>query len=104
MTEPDPLKSLLHEWKSPEPGDALDRQVLNAYRASVPPAERQPATWRRLLTARISIPVPVLLAAAAAVLLFFWFRPAPAPSSPPDSPGVVTHLNATGFEPLPNGE
>jgi hypothetical protein len=52
--------------------------------------------------------VPVLLAAAALVALFLWLRPTPAPSAPAAPgdvpPGVLTQLNVSGFQPLPNGE
>jgi hypothetical protein len=36
--------------------------------------------------------------------LYFWLRPAAAPPMPAETPGVVTRLNTSGFQPLPNGE
>ena len=57
----------------------------------------------RLVNARIGIPVPVLLAAAAALALFLFFRPASTPSAPPQTPGVLTQLNVSGFQPMPDG-
>jgi hypothetical protein len=104
MTGPDPLDALLREWKSPEPGAELDEQVVTAYRAAVPSAPLRAPAWRRFWGARISVPAPLLLAAMAALVLFFWYRSTSVPSPPPHAAGVVTRLNATGFEPLPNGE
>jgi hypothetical protein len=108
MTERDPMRELLREWQSPEPAAEFDERVAEAYRAEFPIGRRPTAPWRRLLGARISIPVPVLLAAAAVVALFLWLRPRSAPIVPaiPGDvpPGVLTQLNVSGFQPLPNGE
>ena len=104
MTEHDPLRALLREWKSPEPEAKLDEKVVDAYRATVRNEQRRPTAWRRFWSAKISIPAPLLLAAMAVAALFFWFYSTSAPRTPPDTAGVVTRLNATGFEPLPNGE
>ena len=104
MKEPESLDTLLREWKAPEPAAELDRRVLSAYRSAARPAWRG-LRWRSLWTLRISVPVPVLLAAAVVVFaLFFWLRPTPAPAASPETSGVVTRLNASGFQPLPNGE
>jgi hypothetical protein len=101
MTEPDPLDSVLREWQAPDPPAGLDREVLVAYRSAVP---RPAPFWHRFWTRRISLPAPALLAAAIVILgLFIWLRPLAQPSSP-DPSGVVTQLNATGFQPLPNGD
>jgi hypothetical protein len=101
MKEPEPLDTLLREWKAPEPAPELDRRVTSAFRSEARPPDR----WRRFWRLRISVPVPVLLAAALAVFaLFFWLRPAAAPAASPETSGVVTRLNASGFQPLPNGE
>jgi hypothetical protein len=71
----------------------------------VPVPVRPLGSFRRFWTLRVSVPAPALLAAAAAILaLFFWLRPAPVTPASPEASGVVTHLNATGFQPLPNGE
>ena len=102
MTEPDPLSALLRESKAPEPGLELDERVLRSYR-SVFPAVRRTA-WNRFLSWRVSMPVPVLIAAAVIVALIFWFRSGPAPATPTLAPDVVTQLNVSGFQPLPNGE
>jgi RNA polymerase sigma-70 factor (ECF subfamily) len=101
MREPDSLDALLREeWKSPEPSVALDNRVTNAYRTAV-----RPSAWRQFWRFRVSIPAPLLLAAGFAALgLFLWLRPAPVPASSPRAGSVVTQLNATGFQPLPNGE
>jgi hypothetical protein len=51
------------------------------------------------------MPAPALVAAAVAILaLFFWLRPAATPPAPPAPGGMVTRLNASGFQPLPDGE
>lgn len=108
MNQRDPIGELLREWHSPEPAAELDERVALAYRAEFPLGRGPAPFWRRLLGARISIPVPVLLAAAALVALFLWLRPAPAPSAPAaagnTAPAVLTQLNGSGFQPLPNGE
>jgi hypothetical protein len=101
MTEPDPLDSVLREWQAPEPSAGLEREVLAAYRSAVP---RPAPSWQRFWSRRISVPAPALLAAAIAIVgLFIWMRSLAQPSSP-DPSGVVTQLNATGFQPLPNGD
>lgn len=103
----DPMGELLQEWKAPEPGREFDERVADAYRAEFPMIRRAQPSWRRFLGARISVPVPVLVAAMAAVVaVLLWLRPAPqqAPAPPVDVPGVLTQLNVTGFQPLPNGD
>jgi hypothetical protein len=101
MREPDSLDTLLREWKSPEPTAELDRRVTSAYRSAV----RPPSAWKHFWKLRVSVPAPVLVAAALVVFtLFFWLRPPVAPVSAPENSGVVTRLNASGFQPLPNGQ
>jgi hypothetical protein len=106
MKEPDSphtsLDALLREeWKSPEPTAELDQRVTAAYRS----AERRSA-WRGFWTLRVSVPAPALLIAAVAIVaVAIWLRPKAAPvASPAEPSGVVTQLNASGFQPLPNGE
>jgi hypothetical protein len=102
MIEHDPLAALLREWKSPDPPSALDERVVDAYRrATIRP---QLPRWQRFWEARVSVPMPLLLAALAALALLFWFRSPSLSVSSPEAAGVVTRLNATGFEPLSNGE
>ena len=97
--ENDPLQSVLREWKAPEPTAAFDAQVLEGYRATY---KRSP--WQAFWTARISVPVPALAALLVIVFaLFLQFRSVPAPVSPVADRGYVTRLDATGFQPLPNG-
>jgi hypothetical protein len=105
MTEKDPLNALLRKSKSPDPGPEFDDRVLDSYRAAFPIRERPLPVWRRLWSARVSVPLPFLLAGVAVLAaLLLWFRPEPAPSAPTqDRANVVTRLNATGFVPLPNG-
>jgi hypothetical protein len=108
MNERDPMRELLREWQSPKPGAEFDDRVADAYRAEFRIGRRPTPAWRRLLRARISIPVPVLLAAVALIALFLWLRPASVPSAPATAgnpaPAVLTQLNGSGFQPLPNGE
>ena len=97
MSEFDLLRSVLREWKAPEPPAALDARILADFRALA-----APSGWKRFWTARISIPVPVL-AAAMLLVAIIWLvvlRPA-APAA--RQPGVVTQLAATGYQPLPDG-
>jgi hypothetical protein len=101
MREPDPLSALLREWKSPEPSPELDRRIAAAYRDAVP----RPPIWRRFFQARVSVPVPVFAVGVLLVLaVFVWFRESSAPQALPATSDLVTRLNATGFQPLPNGE
>ena len=108
MSERDPLQSLLREWKSPELGSDFDDRVVSAYRARFPMETGRQPVLRRFWAARISVPVPVLLAVMATIALFLWLRPTTAPVTAPrpaDLPsGVLTQLNVSGFQPLPNGE
>ena len=104
MREPDSIDALLREWKSPEPTAELDQRVTSAYRSAVRPSRFSPRGWRQFWTMRVTVPAPALVAAALAIFtLFFWLRPSAAPSASPEA-GVVTRLNASGFQPLPNGE
>jgi hypothetical protein len=107
--ETDPLGPILREWEAPEPPARLDGRVLAAYRAA-----SRPSPWRSLWHARINMPVPVLAALlliAAAAFLVFGPQPAPVPQPRMDSQlaalpqggGCETRLDATGFQPLPNG-
>lgn len=99
MREPDALHNLLREWQSPEPSPEFDRRVINAYREA-----QRPPIWRRFWRARISIPMPVFaIGALVAVALLLWFRWSSTPPAPAATSDLVTHLNATGFRPLPDG-
>jgi hypothetical protein len=101
---------MLREWQAPDPPADLDRRVLAAYRAA-----HVPSPWRIFWTARISVPVPVLAALLLlAAALFVQYRArAPQPRPPlrmetvlmplNGGSGCVTRLDATGFQPLPNG-
>jgi len=105
MREPDSLDALLREWKSPEPTAELDQRVTSAYLSAVRPSRFSPRVLRLFWTMRVSVPAPALVAAVFAILtLFFWLRPSAAPAASPATSGVVTQLNASGFQPLPNGE
>ena len=99
MMENDPLQTVLHEWKAPEPTAAFDAQVRSAYRAAF-----KRSLWQAFWAARISVPVPAVAALVVIVFaLFLQFRSVPAPVSPAADRGYVTRLDATGFQPLPNG-
>lgn len=97
MSENDPLRAVLREWKAPEPSAGLDERVRARFRVL-----RSPSPWVRFWSARVSVPVPVLAALVllVAVVWLVEFRPAP---PVPRQPGVVTRLEATGFQAVPNG-
>jgi hypothetical protein len=103
MNEPDSLDKLLHEWKPPEPTEEMDERVAHAWRTAF-----QPPRKRSFWNLRLSIPAPaVLVAALAVVALVFWLRWPATPAAheaAPQTRGIVTQLDARGFEPLPNGE
>jgi len=108
MNEPDPLDTLLREWKAPEPSAEMDRRVAEDYRRAFRDDRRRSPGWRGFWSARISVPVPVLLAAMVVIALVVWFRSSASTSTPSsagrDATGVFTRVNATGFQPLPNGD
>jgi len=58
------LRELLGAWPAPALGDALRARLAESYRAHVAPAPR----WRRLIAARVSVPLPVAACAAALVV------------------------------------
>ena len=104
MNEKDPLRSLLHEWEAPEAPAALAAQVRAVFRAG-----RRRPFWERLWSFRVSIPAPVLAAAVLLIAAGLWLerRPVPPQNPAPAAPaggGYMTRLEATGFEPLPDGE
>ena len=106
----DPLQPVLREWTAPEPPAGMDARIRSAYRA-----QYRPSPWRSFWSARVSVPIPVLAAlmlmAAAVSLMFRAATPVPRPalhisSSAVDQEGdrsLETRLDATGFQPLPNG-
>jgi hypothetical protein len=99
--EDDKLRAVLREWEAPEPKPEMDARVRAAWRAS------HPAAWKRIWTARVSMPVPVLAALLliAAFLLAKFGTPRRSTAETPSQPGgYVTQLNAAGFQPVPNGE
>jgi hypothetical protein len=99
MMENDPLKNVLKEWRAPEPGGALDQRVRAAYRESY-----RPSPWKQFWMTRISIPAPALAVLAIVVVaLILQFRSAPAPVATRADRGYETRMEATGFQPLPNG-
>jgi hypothetical protein len=101
MIDPDSLDALLREeWKAPEPTAALEQRMTFAYRSAV-----RPSVWWRFWKFRVSVPAPVLVAAMLTILaLLLWLRPTAPPAVSPEANSVVTRLNASGFQPLPNGE
>lgn len=108
--ESDPLSPILREWEAPDPPAAMDARMVAAYRASY-----APSPWRRFWGARISIPVPAMAALLLiAVACWIVFRPAPPSRAEvlrtdtrvvtwPEGRGCVTRLDASGFQPLPDG-
>lgn len=103
MTERDPLHALLREWHSPEPTSELNDRVIDVYRAEFRTGEDRSSIWQQVWKTRVSVPVPILGAAIILLALLFWLHSAPVPSIQSDTAGVVTRLNGTGFQPLPNG-
>ena len=98
MSENDPLRAVLREWRAPEPSGALDERVRSGFRAA-----RGPSVWARFLTARVSLPVPVLAVAMVLIAMAWLVEFRPTPPAPRRQPGVVTRLEATGFQPVPDG-
>jgi hypothetical protein len=98
MSGNDPLRTVLREWKAPEPSAALDERVRAGFRPA-----RAPSIWTQFLRARVSVPVPVLAAAMLLIAVVYLVEFRPAPPAPPRQPGVVTRLEATGFQPVPDG-
>jgi hypothetical protein len=100
MMDDEQLRSVLREWNAPEPDAAMDQRIHSAWR------ESHPGTWKRIWSARISVPVPIL-AALLLIAMVLWFKLGPSRSAtvaPAETGGYVTQLNATGFQPAPNGE
>lgn len=56
------LRALLHEWEAPSVSRGAEARLLAAFRDE---AQRRPSLWRRLLAARVSVPIPL----AACVLI-----------------------------------
>lgn len=81
MDEKDDLGRALNTWKVPEPSAALDYRLLASYRGAMLAVP----WWRRVLRARISVPVPVAAALAVCVLTAFtWVaRSGSTPGRPP---------------------
>lgn len=99
MMETDPLKNVLRDWQAPEPPDELVARVRAAYRA-----EYRPSPWKVFWMTRVSVPAPALAVLAILIMaLFLQFRSAPTPVAPRVDRGYITRMEATGFQPLPNG-
>ena len=97
--ENDSLKNVLREWQPPKPNAALDARMKAAYRAAY-----RPSPWYQFWKMRVTLPLPAVAAALLLIfVLFLQFRSAPAPVAPRTDRGYVTRLEATGFQPLPNG-
>jgi hypothetical protein len=104
MKEHDPLNSVLREWEAPEPSSAVDARVRAAYRAA-----HRLSLWRRIWSARVTIPVPVLAAVFLLLAPVLWLQlrsrpPAPQPATvTPAGAGYMTRIETAGFRPLPDG-
>ena len=98
--EDDKLRAILREWEAPEPSPAMDARVRAAWRGLHRPA------WKSIWTMRVSVPVPVLAALllVAALLLLKFGMARPTEVAPSQTGGFVTQGNASGFQPVPNGE
>lgn len=109
MIEEDDLQPVLREWEAPQPSAEMDARVLAAFRNT-----RRGSWWRRIWSARVTIPVPILAAALLllAVIAIFEMRSAsrvvttppanPATVTVPDA-GYTTKIETAGFKPLPDG-
>jgi hypothetical protein len=113
----DGLSSLLRVWQVPPLGSALDHRVLSSYRAHL----LDDPLWKRVLRARVAIPVPAL-ALLCLLALAFWLSRPPANSSPstgsharligtsgdmrsvviatPRNTSYITTVEAEGFQPV----
>ena len=115
MKEEDPLDSILRDWQAPQPTAAMDARVRAAYRAI-----HHASQWRRIWSARVTIPVPVLAAVMLLIVATLWFqfrpdqpgwRPEPSATGMGPAPanvaasyaGYTTRIETTGFKPLPDG-
>lgn len=58
------LRELLRAWTAPEPAGDARARLLESFRAHTTP----PPLWRRLLAARVSVPLPAAACAAAALV------------------------------------
>jgi hypothetical protein len=78
----------------------MDARIRAAWRSS------RPRLWKRIWSARVSVPVPVLvvLLLIAAFLAVKFELARSTVDAPSEAGGYVTHLNANGFQPVPNGE
>lgn len=97
MNEDESLRSVLREWNAPEPGAAVDAQIRDAWKAECRPV------WRRIWTARISVPVPLAVAALVLAAALIGFRGAPPVAPAPKARLVVQEATASGFIALPDG-
>ena len=97
MKEDEQLRSVLREWQEPEPRAAVDAQVRDAWRAECRPP------WRRIWSARISVPVPVAVAALLLVAVLIQFRRAAPVAPAPQAHLSVQEMTASGFIALPDG-
>ena len=70
MGEEDDLKRALETWEAPTPRRSLDDRVLASYRSEVLAF----FWWKRILRARITLPVPVGAALVLLVLFGFAWR------------------------------
>jgi hypothetical protein len=101
VMEDDQLRAVLREWEAPEPNSSMDARVRAVWRASHPPA------WKRIWLARVSVPAPVLavlLLVVAFLLVKFGVARHSTAETPSGNGSYVTQLNATGFQPVANGE
>lgn len=100
MNEIDPLRSFLREWKAPEPSQAFDARVQDAFRRM-----HTPSIWNHLWRMRVSVPVPILAAAGLVVMimLMIQFRSNPPSQNISILSQLATRIDAPGFQPLPNG-
>jgi hypothetical protein len=96
MNKEDNINSILREWKAPEPSRELDGRVLQAFHAA-----RSIPVWNRVspqsLRVQVLLIAATLLVTVALVALFRYGKESAG------IPGIVTQINGSGFQALPNG-
>jgi hypothetical protein len=96
MNKEENLNSILREWKAPEPSPELDGRVLNAFHEV-----RSVRVWSRQLPhslkAQVLLIAATVIFAVAVTVLFRHGKPSAG------VPQIVTRINGSGFQALPNG-
>jgi hypothetical protein len=81
------LKRVLREWHAPEAPDALEHRVFG----------RAKPSWRRLMSARVRIPLPIAVAFAVTLL---WLAVLVIRDRGPAREPLVNPYDLRGFQPV----